>query len=101
MAKKNKKKITLELPKSSYKTALDRLPRGQAAKVSKEISKQLRQVSKHFKTPGHGWPLDFQLIEDDVLHDLLGFHVGDLLLYAFVSKGYKVKCNDNRFMISK
>ena len=53
-------------------------------KSQKTIIKNQLEINKqHFDT--HGWDLDFRMIADDIVCDLLGFHVVDVLAQYFVN----------------
>ncbi len=56
------------------------------SKLDKGAEVVMRDVNYHFNKRGHGWPLGFSMLVDDVFYNAFGFHLETILIPKLLKK---------------
>lgn len=96
MKKKKLKSRVVKIPVSLMKPDL---PKTCPPGLLKAARKQAKTTVEHFKTKGHGWPLNWNFLIDDVVSDYFGFQVESVFLHELFRQGLFKKNPRNRFVL--
>lgn len=89
--------ITLRKPKDKEVKSLEDID---SEKLLKVLKKRAKEIKKHFKEDG--WDLNMHSIREDIVYDVLGFHLGDIIQAYIAGKvGEELVYENNRFLLRK
>lgn len=71
-----------------------------ATKTHRKIGREkFKEIQAHFKKDG--WPLNWGFLVDDLVQQIMGYNIENLLLSQMFDQGFVLKCRKDGLMLIK